>query len=262
MRTMLILFAACLLSLVLGCSWHDTSQATQKFDPISQTSSITPQAIIEEMINQVDQERVLTDLRRFTGVEPICYSDTCTTLNGRFTGSENLQRVKEYVYAALVDLKYSVEVLDWERSGYADQNILAHKRGVIFPQEEIYFIAHLDGYPSNGPAADDDGSGAAALIELARLLANRKLVRSLTIFFSTGEEQGTQGAHQFVEDYPERVNKIKYLVNVEMLSYDSNDDGVMELFNGNQPPDFVQMLKDIIQTYPLNLDPQIYSDCG
>jgi len=46
-----------------------------------------------------------------------------------------------------------------------------------------------------------------------------------------------------------------------MLGYDSNNDGVMEFWNGSQPVDFVQLLVDIINAYPLSLEPQIVSGC-
>jgi Zn-dependent M28 family amino/carboxypeptidase len=158
-------------------------------------------------------------------------------------------------------MHYSVEVLDWIHDGYADQNIIATKPGLLYPDEAIYFIAHLDGYLSDNPAADDDASGAVSLLELARVLSRHPLSRTVVIFFSTGEEHGSLGSYKFVEDYPERLATIQYVVSVEMLGYDSNNDGLMELWNGSQPVDFVQMLVDIINAYPLDLEPQIVSGC-
>jgi hypothetical protein len=227
----------------------------------SQPTEIIPLDIVQEMIGQVDQARALTDLKRLTGVEPICINDNCYTITGRETGSEGLQWAKDYVYQSLVNLHYSVEVLDWSRSGSADQNIVARKQGLLYPNQEIYFIAHLDGYLENNPAANDDASGAVGLLELARILGNQSLSYSVVLFFSTGEEHGCLGSHSFIEDYPERLASIKYLVSVEMLGYDSNDDGAMELWNGNQPIEFTQLLSDIINVYQLGLVPEIVSGC-
>jgi len=232
--------------------------ANQEYQP----NVITPQPIIQEMIDQVSQSRTLADLRRLTGVDELCVGSNCGLITSRYTGSSDLQRVESYVYSTLINLHYSVEDIAWSRGGFSDHNILAHKRGVLYPNEEIYFIAHLDGVPNPGPAADDDGSGSAALLELARILANRFTCRSVTLFFSTGEEEGTLGSSYFVDNYSQRLGNIKYMVNVEMLGYDSNGDGAMELFNGNQSPGFVQLLMDIIDAYPINLSPEIYSDCG
>jgi hypothetical protein len=267
MKKIFTLTPTLILSLFLGFGWNNGYFIQPKHQDIHTKSlsapaaAIIPSDIIQEMIDQVDQERLLTDLRRLTGKEPICTSKGCTTLTGRETESDELQWAKDYVYETLVSMHYSVDVLDWDHDGYADQNIIATKPGLLYPDEEIYFIAHLDGYISDNPAADDDASGAVSLLELARVLSRLTLSRTVVIFFSTGEEHGSLGSYKFVEDYPERLAAIKYVVSEEMLGYDSNNDGVMELWNGTQSEDFVQLLVDIINAYPLGLEPQIVSGC-
>jgi Peptidase family M28 len=267
MKKIYILPPTLILSLFLGFGWNYDHFNQAKPQDIHTSSlsapaaAIIPKGFVQEMIDQVDQARLLTDLRRLTGVEPICTSKGCTTLTGRETESDGLQWAKDYVYETLVSLHYSVEVLDWDHDGYADQNIIATKPGLLYPNEAIYFIAHLDGYLSDNPAADDDASGVVSLLELARVLSRHTLSRTVVIFFSTGEEHGSLGSYKFVEDYPERLAAIQYVVSVEMLGYDSNNDGVMEVWNGSQPVDFVQLLVDIIHAYPLGLEPQIVSGC-
>ena len=254
-----------LISQVDASAAYDIRPADKDANPLHRMDQ-TPIEPVREMLGQVDPERVLADLRRLTGVEPICTSDGCYTITNRETGredlpSEGLEWAKDYVYETLVALGYSVEILDWSREGYADQNIIARKQGEIYPDQEIYFIAHLDGYLLNNPAADDDASGSVSLLELSRILSNRTLAYTVVIFFSTGEEHGSLGSRSFVEAYPERLGAIKYLVSVEMLGFDSNDDGKMELWNGDQPLDFVQRLAEIITAYRINLVPEIVSGC-
>jgi hypothetical protein len=52
------------------------------------SNEITPYVSIRELINQIDQERVLTELRQLTGAEPMCTKQGCNTITGRETGSE------------------------------------------------------------------------------------------------------------------------------------------------------------------------------
>ncbi len=238
---------------------HALTYPTHK--ELSITREISPLPAVWEMLGQVNPEKALTDLRRLTGEEPICTGSGCITITNRETGSIGLQWAKDYVYETLVNLHYSVEILDWSHGIYTDQNVIARKEGMVYPDEEIYFIAHLDGYLNNNPAADDDASGAASLLELARILSSRSLKYTVVLFFSTGEEHGSLGSHSFVENYPERLETINYLVSVEMLGYDSDDDGKMELWNGSQPLDFVQHLAEIIDLYQIDLVPEIVSGC-
>jgi hypothetical protein len=267
MKKIFVIYPILISSLILGFGWRTgyqkqpDSHGIQPALELSQPTDIIPLDIVKEMIGQVDQSRTLTDLKRLTGVEPICINSNCYTITGRETGSEGLQWAKDYVYETLVNLHYSVEVLDWSSEGLADQNIVAHKQGLVFTNQEIYFIAHLDGLLDNNPATDANASGVVSLLELARILSNQSLSYSVVLFFSTGEEHGSLGSNSFVEDYPERLANIKYLVNVANLGYDSNNDGAMELWNGDQPVDFVQLLSDIINAYQLDLTPTIVTGC-
>src|SRR5690349_14490459 len=148
-------------------------------EPISQNENLIEAPLedtVRELLRQVNNDRALTDLQRLTGEEPICTDNGCFTIKDRATGSEGLQWAKDYVYQELISLEYSVEFQDWSYSGYADQNLIVRKLGKVFPGEELYFVAHLDGVDPKGavgaPAADDNASGVVDLMELARALRN------------------------------------------------------------------------------------------
>lgn len=229
---------------------------------LPQTSDIIPNNVVRAMIGQVDQQIALNDLRKLTGVEQVCLDHGCYTITNRPTGSVGLQWAKDYVSERLVGMGYDVQVQDWSYGGYADQNLIIRKPGKLLPENEIYFVAHLDGV-SNAPAADDNGSGVVSLLQLASAIKNRSFNNTLILLFSTGEEQGALGVHYYVNQLTqEQLQAISYVVDVDMIGYDSNDDGVMELWNGEQPLDFVKLLGEIISAYQLDLNAQVVSDCG
>lgn len=268
MRLKFTLFPTLIICMVFGIPWrtedqnHPEYQESQTAYGVNQSLEIIFQEKVQEMIGQVNQERILSDLRRLTGVEPLCTSNGCYTITGRETGSEGLQWAKDYISDVFVSLNYPIEIQDWSLQGYNDQNIIARKKGIIYPNEEIYFIAHLDGYLENNPAADDDASGVVSILELARILADRSLSRSVILIITTGEEHGALGARSYIAQLTqEEINRIMYVVSAEMLGYDSNNDGAMQLWSGDQPLDFVHMLSNIINTYQLGLVPQIVSGC-
>jgi len=63
--------------------------------------------------------------------------------------------------------------------------------------------AHYDSLPAEGkaPGADDNGSGVAALLEVVRLMAQRKQKPKLTVVFAavSAEEEGLVGSTNFVK---------------------------------------------------------------
>jgi hypothetical protein len=245
-------------SFLRGIFQHSLSHT----ENIQLSSLPSPIEEVSKMIGQVSQERMNTDFRRLTGAEEICLDNGCYTITDRITESTGLQWAKDYVIAQLKDLGYSVEIQDWSLSGYDDQNLIVKKVGITQPEEEIYFVAHLDGI-AGGPAADDNGSGVVDLLELARNLRHHVFAKTIVLLISTGEEEGAQGVQYYVDHLTsEQLAAIKYVIDVDMVGYDSNGDSRMELWNGEQPLDFVQYLMDIITAYQINLVPEVYSDCS
>jgi len=235
---------------------------------LSQTTVISPTEVVWEMLGQVDRDRVLNDLRRLTGEEPICANSGCYTITNRLTGSEGLHWAKDYICEDLVGLGYSVESRDWSRSGLADQNLIARKLGVFSPTEEVYFVAHVDGVRTGVeerfPAADDDASGVVDNLELARILSSSSFSRTVVLLFSTGEEQGNLGVQSYIDQLsPTELSSIRYVVNVDMVGYDANRDGVMELWPGDHSPSLAlaQMMSETIRAYQLDLAPTLVVGC-
>jgi aminopeptidase YwaD len=68
------------------------------------------------------------------------------------------------------------------------------------------------------PGADDNASGTAALMELARLLKKTKGLRTnyLLIAFS-GEESGLIGSKYFTEHPKVELQKLSYMINMDMI---------------------------------------------
>ena len=84
----------------------------------------------------------------------------------RAAGTPAEQRVAELVAARLHELGYEVEIqpVVLPRGG-SSRNIVARTPGPA----RVVVVAHLDGVRA-GPAANDNGSGVAVLLELARAL--------------------------------------------------------------------------------------------
>jgi hypothetical protein len=93
-------------------------------------------------------------------------------------------------------------------------NVIASKRGVELPDEYVMLSAHYDSW-EGGSGATDNGTGSVLMLEAARILAavypNPR--RSIVVGLWSGEEQGLNGSHAFVEDHPEVVEGLQALFN-------------------------------------------------
>jgi Zn-dependent M28 family amino/carboxypeptidase len=85
-------------------------------------------------------------------------------------------------------------------------NIIGAKMGDI--PESILIGAHYDSLPAHGPApgADDNASGVATLLSVARSLASTHLKRGLVFVAFSGEEQGLVGSRNFAAKLAPSLN--------------------------------------------------------
>ncbi len=92
-------------------------------------------------------------------------------------------------------------------------------------RDRLYCVlAHLDSRASDvndatidAPGANDDGSGVAALIELARVLAAEPLESTVMLIATSGEEQGLYGATLYARAAKEAGRDIRAVVNNDMV---------------------------------------------
>jgi hypothetical protein len=80
------------------------------------------------------------------------------------------------------------------------QEVICMKVGTTHPDEMYIIGAHMDGH-GWGEAANDDGSGTAIVMELARILSNPdvKTERSIRFALWNNEETGLNGARAYAE---------------------------------------------------------------
>ena len=80
-------------------------------------------------------------------------------------------------------------------------NVIATLKGTASPERFYVVTGHLDSrvtdvldFTKDAPGADDDGSGVAVVLELARLFATRQFPGTLVLATVAGEEQGLYGS--------------------------------------------------------------------
>jgi peptidase M28-like protein len=123
-------------------------------------------------------------------------------------GSADHARVRSYLVAELAALGLSPEVQATTGIGtrYAAagrvENVVVRAPGRQAGGPAVLLMAHYDGVPA-GPAAGDDASGSAVLLETLRAVrAGTPLAHGVIALFTDGEELGLLGAAAFVREHP------------------------------------------------------------
>ncbi len=116
-------------------------------------------------------------------------------------------------------------------------NVVATLRGTQ-PQSEgrTYVVSgHYDsmcGSPTDGkcdaPGANDDASGTAAVLEMARVMAKHEFEATIIFMAVAGEEQGLLGSTHFAEQAKQRSMDIEAMFTNDIIGSSVGSDGVRD----------------------------------
>ena len=132
----------------------------------------------------------------------------------QYYAENNLDRAADYAKGVLDAMGYTA-VLETV-SGYG-HNVVATKIGTVYPNIYIEFGAHLDTKPGT-PGGNDNGSGSAAVMELARVLKDYPSRYSMTFALWVGEETGGfAGAYYHIDQMLAAGKQIKAGLNLDNM---------------------------------------------
>jgi len=203
-----------------------------------------------------------------SGEWPVSIGGQPYLLTTRYTYSgEPIAKATQYVYEHLQGLGYDVRYHDYTLSGYALRNVIGEKRGRVYPERIVLLTAHLDsraaGSPHNpAPGADDNGSGAAALMVAADLLADVDLAYTVRIVFFTGEEQGMWGSYYYARDVANAGEDILGVLNLDMIAWDARGGPAIDLHSQlpsveDDSDALADLFAAVVAVYGLDLEPQV-----
>ena len=127
-------------------------------------------------------------------------------------------------------------------------NVMAIKRGTLFPDRYIIMSGDIDSRvsdpvdgTSDSPGANDNASGMAGVIEAARVLSEYDFESSIIFLGLSGEEQGLFGGKFLAADAKEWGWNIVGVINNDMIGNIKGIDGVIDnssfrVFSEPNPP--------------------------
>ncbi|KAI7314047.1 hypothetical protein KC315_g11483 [Hortaea werneckii] len=186
--------------------------------PVSDVgSSIEPQAPtseLKDMLNEVDADQVERTITKLAGF------GTRHTLSQQNSSTFGIGAARDWIYE---EMQGYAEQGDGSMEVYFDSYIQSVASRVPFPVNITNVVARINGtedsnrtyvvtghydsrrldvmdYTGDAPGADDDASGVAVLMEMARVVAKMGKPKSTMMFVATaGEEQGLYGATHLAE---------------------------------------------------------------
>lgn len=184
---------------------------------------ISDQAVIDSIMSLVSTDSIESYVRRLEEFQT------------RYTYSDSIISAQHWLmdrYEAL-GCEVSIDSFDllmpapYGEKGY---NVVADLRGSDFPDNYVILCNHYDAvvYQSGvdpaeiAPGADDNASGAAFCLEIARVLKDFDLAKTLRFISFSSEEQGLVGSYGYVANNPGQ--NIEVVINADMVGF--SDDAI------------------------------------
>jgi Iap family predicted aminopeptidase len=162
--------------------------------------------------------------------------------------------LKTLLDATVVNADITAELIKEEKTGHNVVALLdkgANNTVVIGAHYDHLGYGHdgslYRGKPAIHNGADDNASGTAALIELARLLSQPVCRNNNYLFIAfSGEEMGLLGSSYFVKNPTIDTARINYMLNMDMIGRLKPDTRILQVLGAGTSPEFKSALEGLM----------------
>jgi len=180
--------------------------ATVKFDPA-----------VASIVNNISVPQMRNDIRYLTG------EDARSPIVSRHSFSEGARIAALWLKDRFEDTGAKCELRDF-LAGFAP-DVICRYRSIVPTTETVIVSAHYDSRGSFGntraPGGDDDGSGVAAILGIAHVIARKHIAfkSNVELVAFAGEEQGLYGSRAYARDLRRDGADITLMIQADMLGY-------------------------------------------
>ncbi len=157
-------------------------------------------------------------------------TELCKNPAGRnFIEKNGLDAARKYIAGQFESSGYQVKFHEYQLNGDIVANIAVELTGTSRPEEIIIVGAHYDAVPG-APGANDNGSGVAAILELADRFRDKSFQRTVRFVAFVNEEPpnsmtGNMGSFVYAKNAEKENYNIIAMFSLETIGYFSDESG-------------------------------------
>ncbi|MFI7492178.1 M20/M25/M40 family metallo-hydrolase [Micromonospora echinaurantiaca] len=202
----------------------------------------SPDRDLRDLLRQVDQRRIEAIVRRLAAF------GTRHTLSSQDDPDRGIGAARDWIhdrmreYAAASGGRMTVELQSYVQQPASRipvptriTNVVATLRGETSPNRTYVITGHYDSRASDvmdavsdAPGADDDASGVAVVMELARLMATRRTAATIVFAAVAGEEQGLYGSAYLAGQLKAAGADVQGMFSNDIVGSSTADDGTRD----------------------------------
>eukprot|EP00026_Physarum_polycephalum_P008785 Phypoly_transcript_08886.p1 GENE.Phypoly_transcript_08886~~Phypoly_transcript_08886.p1 ORF type:complete len:440 (-),score=62.82 Phypoly_transcript_08886:51-1370(-) len=187
--------------------------------PESNAGSSVQAVSIQTLVDSVSESRW------FSGV-------TALAQYNRYTRGTGIASAEKWIIDQLSGLKnLTITTQPFTSGATSGVNIIATLKGTTQPNRIVIIGGHYDSTSQSpntaAPGAEDDASGASAVLEMARIFNQYGSPATAMFMFYSGEEQGLLGSAANAQSFVNQGNasKVALMHNMDMIAYQRSPSG-------------------------------------
>lgn len=184
--------------------------------PLTIPGTVTNDPILDTVIAHISQDSILA------------YAARLVSFRSRFSFTDSNLAARDWLIAKFQSFGYANTVEDtfivYGSPSGNSHNVICTKTGAGHPETVVLIGAHYDdmppwSYSQNAPGADDNASGVAAVLEIARVLAPIPTQESIVFVAFGAEEQGLYGSDHYSAMATSTGMNLHLMFNMDMIGY-------------------------------------------
>ncbi|MBP6977344.1 MAG: M20/M25/M40 family metallo-hydrolase [Bacteroidales bacterium] len=206
-----------------------------------QKSRVESDPLVNDMLSQVNQDTLLSFIQHLQDY------GTRNAFSSQAVLAQNWIKSKFESYGLQTELMNF-----YMPGGSASDNVIATLPGTAYPEEYVMLGGHYDSFVWSGqaPGADDNASGTAAVLEIARLLSQNDYKRTIIFCAWSGEEYGLYGSEAYASMAEEEEMNILGYFNQDMNGYlEPGDEMHTDVMAPASAQELKAFYKNVCETY-------------
>ncbi|WP_207394052.1 M28 family metallopeptidase [Actinomadura formosensis] len=201
-----------------------------------------PDAELRALLREIDEDRIEANVRRLVSF------GTRHTLSAQDDPDRGIGAARDWIlaemtrYAAASGGRMTAELQSYIQEPASRipaptriTNVVATLRGSAAPDRVYVVSGHYDSRvtdvmnaTADAPGADDDASGVAVVMELARVMAKRRPEATIVFTAVAGEEQGLYGSRYQAKQYRSAGADVQAMFTNDIVGSSTADDGTRD----------------------------------
>lgn len=168
---------------------------------------MNPDPFVQDLVALVNTDSIVADIQHM--------QDYGT----RYHNTPQASEAEAWIASQFENYGLSVELTPTGAGG--SNNVIAVQTGFAYPNTYVVVGGHYDstGYGSTAPGADDNASGTAGVIEIARILSDYDFQYSIIYCAWSAEEIGLEGSGAWASSAAANNMDIMGYLNLDMIGY-------------------------------------------